>query len=288
MSDATTKVSITQLPQAAIAIIQARTSSTRLPGKVLKPLAGKPMIWHIVERARACRLVDKVIVATSDESSDDALSNFCTEAGIDCFRGRLGNVLSRYLTILRQSNYDYFVRITGDCPLIDPDFIDRQIHALTAHDGDQIWLSAPAPILGGQGVHSTRSFRKISESSDHPDDLEHVGSRYLAEHPEQFRIIGLHPPKALIEAHWRVTVDESADYEMMKHLYNALWQGAPIPLSQALDWMARHPERAGVNETVQHSAINQELSAKHGAARQHVALFCDWDNPSRLIPPTHS
>lgn len=242
------------------------------------------MIWHIVQRVRSCQQVGKVVVATSTETSDDPLADFFASNGIDCHRGSLNNVLIRYLEVLDARPCPYVVRITGDCPLIDPDFIDRQIQALTAHDGDQIWLSAPAPILGGQGVHSTRSLRFISECSDHPDDLEHVGSRYLAEHPGQFRIIGLHPPKALTEAHWRVTVDEAADYEMMQHLYHALWRGAPIPLSDALDWMTRHPELAGVNEAVQHSAINQELSVKRRAAQQHVALFCDWDDPSKAIP----
>lgn len=273
----------------AIAVIQARMSSSRLPGKVLKPLAGKPMIWHIVQRARTCQQVGQVVVATSTEASDDPLADFCADNGIACHRGSLHNVISRYLEVLEMHPYPYVVRITGDCPLIDPDFIDRQIQALTAHDGDQIWLSAPVSILGGQGVHSTRSLRNISKCSDHPDDLEHVGSRYLAEHPDQFRIIGLHPPKALTEAHWRVTVDESADYEMMQHLYHGLWRGAPIPLGDALDWMTRHPELAGVNEAVQHSAINQELSAKRRTVQQHVVLFCDWNDPSQAIPaPTNT
>ncbi|MEA1053946.1 hypothetical protein U5801_29650, partial [Lamprobacter modestohalophilus] len=84
----------------------------------------------------------------------------------------------------------------------------------------------------------------------------------MAEHPEQFRIIGLHPPQALSNANWRVTVDESADYEMMQHLYAALWQGAPIALNEAPDWMARHPDLAGHNQAVPHSAINQALAAK--------------------------
>ncbi|MEE4204374.1 MAG: NTP transferase domain-containing protein, partial [Halieaceae bacterium] len=245
---------------------------------------GQPMIWHIVQRARACQRVDQVVVATSVEPSDDPLAAFCAQADIPCHRGSLHNVLSRYLEVLDAHPHPYCVRITGDCPLIDPDFIDRQILALEAHDGDQTWLSAPAPVLGGQGVHSTRSLKAIAERSNHPDDLEHVGSRDLAEHPEQFRLIGLHPPKALSEANWRVTVDEAADYEMMQHLYTALWQGRPIALSDALDWMARHPELAAHNQAVPHSAINQALAAKRQAWAQHVDLFCDWDDPRVLAP----
>ena len=267
----------------AIAIIQARLSSSRLPGKVMKPLAGRPMIWHIVQRARACQRVDHVVVATSVEPSDDPLAAYCTQADIPCHRGSLNNVLSRYLEVLHAHPHPYVVRITGDCPLIDPSFIDRQILALHAHDGDQTWLSAPAPVLGGQGVHSTRSLQYILQCSNHPDDLEHVGSRYLAEHPEQFRIIGMQPPKALTQANWRVTVDEAADYEMMQHLYTALWQGQPIALKDALAWMAKHPKMATHNQAVPHSAINQELRAKRQTWVQHVDLFCDWDDPSQVI-----
>jgi spore coat polysaccharide biosynthesis protein SpsF len=269
----------------AIAIIQARMSSTRLPGKVLRPLAGKPMIEHIVQRARACQRVEKVVVATSAETSDDPLADFCTDAGIDCYRGSLHNVLSRYLEVLDVHPHTYYVRITGDCPLIDPDFIDKQILALQAHDGDLTWLSAPAPVLGGQGVLSTLSLKAIAERSSHPDDLEHVGSRYLAEHPEQFRIIGLHPPEALSVANWRVTVDEAADYEMIRHLYTALWRGEPIPFEDALAWMAEHPRLAGQNQAVPHSAINQELAAKHKASAQYVDLYCDWNNPLKIVNP---
>ena len=264
----------------AIAIIQARMSSARFPGKVLKPLAGRPMISHIVERAQSCQYVDKVVVATSVESSDDPLADYCHQFGIPCYRGSLENVLSRYLEVLTNHPHRYYVRITGDCPLVDPDFIDRQIEGLVAHDGDQIYLLPPAPVLDGQGVHSVRSLRKIAVRSCHPDDIEHVGSRYQAENPEQFRIIGLTPPEELIESNWRVTVDEINDYKMMHALYAALWHGQPIALTDALAWMSQHPKLASINQSVTHSAINLELSAKQISWTRHIALFCDWNAPS--------
>jgi spore coat polysaccharide biosynthesis protein SpsF len=273
----------TEQPMPAIAIIQARMSSSRLPGKVLEPLAGQPMIWHIVQRARVCQRVDQVVVATSVQSSDDQLAAFCVETDIPCHRGSLHNVLSRYLEVLDAHPHSYCVRITGDCPLIDPDFIDRQILALAAHDGDIVWLSEATPVLAGAGALSTRSLRFMAANSNHPDDLEHVGSRYLADHPHLFRIIGMHPPKVFTDANCRVTVDEAADYAMMRHLYAALWQGEPIGLGDALHWMAEHPDLAGQNQDVQHSAINQELAAKRQAWARHVDLFCDWDEPGVLV-----
>lgn len=263
----------------AIAIIQARMSSSRLPGKVLKPLAGKPMIWHIVQRASACQQVDEVVVATSIERSDDPLADFCKKSRIVCHRGSLDNVMSRYIEVLDANPHGYFVRITGDCPLIDPEFIDKQVLALQAHEGDQTWLVQPAPVLGGQGVHSARSLHYVAERTNHPDDLEHVGSRYMSEHPQEFRIIGMQPPEALGNANWRVTVDELADYEMMQQLYDALWHGQPIALAQALSWMEAHPDLANHNQEVSHSSINQELAAKRRAWEKHVDICCDWDEP---------
>ncbi|GAH65974.1 unnamed protein product, partial [marine sediment metagenome] len=114
----------------AIAIIQAKMSSTRLPGKVLKPLAGKPIIWHIYNRAEHCKFVDKVVVATSTDSSDDPLVEFCINNNMNYYRGSLNNVLSRFIEIIENDYYPYIARITGDCPLIHPQFIDNQIKAL--------------------------------------------------------------------------------------------------------------------------------------------------------------
>lgn len=251
----------TETPK-AIAIIQARCSSTRLAGKVLKPLAGKPMIWHIANRAEACEHVDQVVVATSTEVSDDPLAEFCEQAGLECFRGSLSNVLSRYLAVLAQVPHAYVVRITGDCPLIHPPFIDRQIELLHRHDADMVRLDQPSSLLEGQGVHSSRSLRQVAERSTHPDDLEHVGSRYFSEHPELFRTVELQIPEQLTENQWRITVDEIYDYTLMAQLYGKLYQGNPIPLEEAASFLQSHPELAAVNQSVKHSLINQELTAK--------------------------
>ena len=242
------------------------------------PLAGKPMLWHIVERARAAKNVGEVIVATSIEPTDDAIQTFCCESLIPCFRGSLINVLSRYLEILELKPYEYFVRVTGDCPLIDPNFIDLQIAALHATGGDQIWLSSATPVLSGQGVHSTKSLVKVASLTTNVDDYEHVGSRYFAEHPDQFQIIGLDPPEDLAKAKWRVSVDEPEDYVVMKHLYSDLWRGNPIPLKLALEWMALHPEITAYNSYVEESSINQEIASKTKSFKKYVASFHDLNS----------
>ena len=262
--------------QPAIAIIQARCSSSRLPGKVLKPLAGKPMIWHIVDRARACRLVDQVVVATATEPSDDPLADLCRSEEIPCYRGSLSNVLSRYLEVLKLYPHDYVVRITGDCPLIHTPFIDRKIEVLAKHDADMVWLQQPASLLEGQGVHSSRSLWAIAEQSSHPDDLEHVGSRFFSEHPELFRLVGLEIPQVFAGNRWRITVDEQADYELMADLYDALYEDSPIPLQQAVAHLEANPSLASRNCQVTHSAINQELAARRAQTEAPLLTTAQW------------
>lgn len=265
----------TETPK-AIAIIQARCSSTRLPGKVLRPLAGKPMIWHIAKRAEACEHVDQVVVATSSEASDDPLAKFCKQAGLECFRGSLSNVLSRYLAVLERVPHAYVVRITGDCPLIHPPFIDRQIELLHRHDADMVRPDQPSSLLEGQGVHSSRSLRQVAERSTDPDDLEHVGSRYFSEHPELFRTVELQIPEQLTENQWRITVDEESDYILMARLYGKLYQGKPISLEKVIRFLQSHPEQAAVNQNIKHSLINQELAAKRKSKQAQVLASEPW------------
>ena len=246
----------------AIAIIQARMSSSRLPGKVLKPLAGKPMIWHIYQRALKCKLVDKVIIATSTEKSDEPLSVFCKENNLNVFRGNLNNVLSRFLAILEKNPHPYFVRITGDCPLICPAFIDQQIMALNKFDGDAIWSKRSCSSLEGQGVNSSRSLFYINEKSMAPEDLEHVGSKYFAENPTEFRIVEMNIPEDLYINKYRLTVDEENDYRLIKTLYDNLYSSEPIDLLNALIWLDSHPDVANVNKDVLHKKLNIELEEK--------------------------
>ena len=246
----------------AIAIIQARMSSSRLPGKVLKPLAGKAMIWHIYQRALQCKLVDKVIIATSTEISDDPLAVFCQKNDLNVFRGDLNNVLSRFLKILEKYPHPYFVRITGDCSLICPAFIDQQIMALYKHDGDVTWSKRSCASLEGQGVQSSRSLIYINEKSMDSEDLEHVGSKYLAENPTEFKIVAMAIPEDLCVNKYRLTVDEENDYRLIKTLYDALYSSEPIDLSDALRWLDSYPDVANVNKNVFHKSLNIELEEK--------------------------
>lgn len=269
--------------QKAIGIIQARSSSTRLPNKVLKPLAGKPMIWHIVRRTEACKNIDEVVVATSTDPSDDPLAEFCEREGIRCFRGSLTNVMSRYLAILENCHNKYVARITGDCPLIHPAFIDRQIELLNRYQADIIQLVHPSSLLVGQAVYSSESLKKVGEISNHPDDLEHVGSRYFHENQELFRIVKLQVPQDLRGDRWRITVDEEKDYELLAIIYDCLYQGKPIQMQEVVEFLKSCPGIACLNHGVVSSPINHELKIKRLASLSTAIATECWQASSRLL-----
>jgi spore coat polysaccharide biosynthesis protein SpsF len=127
-----------------LTIIQARMSSSRLPGKVLMDIAGRPMLQRVVERALAAKSSDGVIIATTSDPSDDILEQFCQKQGYTCYRGSLSDVLDRYYQAALQSRADVIVRLTADCPLIDPRMIDLTVSAFLSLTLDQLFETIPA------------------------------------------------------------------------------------------------------------------------------------------------
>ena len=251
----------------SIAVIQARSSSKRLPKKIMKKLAEKPMILHIVERARMCRHVNKVIVATSTENSDNELADLCYKNKINIIRGSLNNVFERYIEAIERFPSDYVVRITGDCPFIHPEFIDKQIEALLSFDGDFVQVSQKTTLLEGQGVFSTKSLKNIYKNTKNLDDLEHVGSKYISENLEKFRIIKFEIPKYLQSEKYRLTVDEKKDFELASLLYDQIYNDEPFHIKDAISWLDENPDIASINQSISHSKINKDIKKKiHSSA----------------------
>ncbi len=267
----------------AIAIIQARMSSKRLPGKVLMDLAGKPMLWHIYHRLKNCKYVDEIVIATSKEKSDDKISNFCHQVNWNCYRGSLNNVYERFIEILERKDFPYFVRVTGDSPLIYPEFIDKQIIALRSHNCDIVWLAKNSSLLAGQGVQSSKSLINLKKIVSSKEDKEHVASVYISNNPEKFKIIGLNPPQIFIGDKFRVSVDEIEDYEMMKILYEQLWNKKTIEINNAINWMLENIQISQKNLNIDDSNINKEVKRKINSWSSKVKDFCDWNDPSILI-----
>ena len=257
-----------------IAIIQARMSSSRLPGKVLKNLNGIPMIKHIVDRLGKCKYVDKIIVATSNEYSDDILAEFCNQNHIEIYRGSLKNVFSRFINLIDLLNPKYVVRITGDCPLIYPLFIDKQIKALKKSDSDVVITSYESKLLCGQGVHSSRSLKYIFEKSEDLRDVEHVGSIYLSKSPSEFRSVCLKLP-SVFNKNYRITVDEISDLKLMQNLYQDLWDKDTIKFEKALSWLDNNQKISCGNLNVEDSNVNKLV--KNNKQRNHITFTKEFN-----------
>ncbi len=250
----------------AVAGVQARTGSSRLPGKVLADLAGKPLFLRVVERLRAARGLDDVLVLTSTEPGDDALAQACARAGVACRRGPLDDVLARYGALLEELEPDYVVRVTGDCPLVDPAFVDRQLEALAAFDGDFVELAGGNAglegVLGGQSAWSARALRDALGSRD-PLDREHAGSFHLRRHAERFRVVELAVDDALRRPGLRLCVDEPADLALARAVFEAhapRWDSL-VPLAEVLAWLDERPELVRLNAEVVESLANRSLRA---------------------------
>lgn len=249
----------------AIVGIQARMSSSRLPGKSLADVAGLPLIQRVVDRARAASRVDLVCVLTSDEASDDPLVRYCEEHGILVRRGPLEDVFARYEALVDEFQPRYVVRVTGDCPLIDPEHIDAQLVALEQHDADFAPIPEAEHIFAGQGAFSARALAAAATSTD-PRDREHVGSFYFARNAGQFRFVELplrEELRGLCHEELRLCVDEAPDLELVRLVFErfAPCHGSIVPLVDVLRWLDEAPQPRALNQAVQHSADNLAIQA---------------------------
>jgi len=231
-----------------IAILQARMSSSRLPGKVLKPIMGKPMLALQVERILRTRLIDRLVVATSTDPSDDPVEQLCKKISVDCFRGSLDNVLDRYYRTAEKFNPDIVVRLTGDCPLTDPEIIDATIRFFQKNrydyvtNGDQ---ESTFPDGLDVEVFSIEALRKAWENAQLPSEKEHV-TPYIKKQSDNFKIGNFKGSRDLSGLRW--TVDEPEDFQFVTRVYEELYPGNPcFGTDEILDLLTRKPELSGIN-----------------------------------------
>ncbi len=232
-----------------VAIIQARMGSTRLPGKVLATIAGKPMLWQVVERTRRAKALDQIIVATSEDLDDNVVAEFCTESAIDCFRGVKEDVLDRYYQVARQFSDATIVRITADCPLVDSDVIDRVVR--TFRDGSYDYVSNIFPRSYPEGldveVFSLKALERTWLEAVMAYDREHV-TPYMREHPKLFQIGNVQHRENLSNMRW--TVDHPEDIEFVRAVYDHM-KFADFGLGEVLDLLKKHPELMQINSGIE-------------------------------------
>lgn len=228
-----------------VAIIQARMQSSRLPGKILADLAGRPLLVHVVERARRIRPVDSVILATSDHPADDPVMEFCATNNIDCFRGSENDVLDRYYQTARQYQADTIVRITADCPLLDPQVSSRVVAAFL--DGQYDYASNCFPPTWPDGldteVFTFAALDTAWREADMRSQREHVTS-FITGQPKRFRLGNVRAAED--NSHHRWTVDEPQDLEFVRSVYRHCGPGT-FDTQDVLDLLNVRPELAAIN-----------------------------------------
>jgi spore coat polysaccharide biosynthesis protein SpsF len=245
----------------SVAVIQARMGSTRLPGKVLMDIAGKPALWHVVHRARqAC--VDQAVVATSDDPSDDALEAWCREQGVACIRGPLLNVLERYRLAAEATGATTLVRLTGDAPLLDPGIVNYLLDALSQEDGDFVQMQPGAACAhDGADAFSRRALDWLTNhAANDPVAREHVTSWFkLNPAPIRTVWVGEYPPLAFPPA--RLSLDTPEDLAFLRAVYDRLGAAAGEASLRDVLLLDTAPDLRAINAHVRQKPATETQAA---------------------------
>ena len=243
-----------------LAILQARVSSTRLPGKVLKPILGKPMIHHQIDRTLRSKKIDKLVLATSTDPSDDELERFCQEIDLLCYRGDLNDVLDRYYQAALLFNPAHVVRLTGDCPLTDLEIIDQVIDFYLAGGYDYVSNTMEPTFPDGLDVEifSFSALKTAWTSAKLPSDREHV-TPYIRNHENIFSTGSFKGDQDLSSHRW--TVDELRDFGFVTRVYERLHPAKPyFKMADVLDLLVKYPELIQINKGIERNeGFNKSL-----------------------------
>lgn len=235
-----------------VVTVEARMTSNRLPGKIMMPLAGKPAIERFIERIKTSRYLDEIVVATTVNKADEAIVKLAKKMGVKCFRGSENDVLARVLGAAKSVSADIIVELTGDCPLISGDLIDRSIEEFFAKEVDYSSNIVKRSYPDGFDVQvfSVKILAEVDKLTNDPIDRVHV-SYYIYNHPERFK---LHNWQAEPENYWpdiRLTLDEKADYELLNIIFEKLLpKKANFSVSDVTKLLKNNPELLKINKYV--------------------------------------
>jgi spore coat polysaccharide biosynthesis protein SpsF len=236
-----------------VSIVQARMLSTRLPGKVLRDLVGRPMLIQQLERLKTCKSIDELVVATTTDASDDAVADVGARAGVRVFRGSENDVLSRFVGAAKETNADVVVRITADCPLIDPGTTDRVVDELTDHASECDYASNVEPRSFPRGLDVEALFLdtllRIDRIAGTTEEREHVTLTVRADRRSLFRIRSVEDSSDNSDLRW--TVDQERDFTVVKRIYEELDLSHVVrPYHEILEYVRAHPELAQMNQDI--------------------------------------
>lgn len=233
-----------------VAIIQARMGSTRLPGKVLLDLAGAPVLARVINRCRRAATLDEVVVATTILGGDDAIVDLCQTQNWPSFRGSEDDVLDRYYRAAMNSQTDVVVRITADCPLIDPELIDLTVEKFLEGEACDYASNTLGAMTYPRGldveVFSFTALERAWQEDRNPAWREHV-TPYIYYHPEKFRLLGIVNDSDLSDRRW--TVDTPADLALIRQIYEYIGDDR-FSWRQVLGLLEEHPDWEEINRHV--------------------------------------
>jgi spore coat polysaccharide biosynthesis protein SpsF len=239
-----------------VAIIQARMGSTRLPGKVLLDLAGETVLARVVNHVRRSHLIAETLVATTNHSADDPIVEECRMFGVAISRGDENDVLDRYFQAAQALSAEAVVRITSDCPLIDPEITDKTIAAFLASRPDYASnvLERTYPRGLDTEVFSMDALGRAWREARKPYEREHV-TPYIHEHPEKFKLLSVTGDEDHSDHRW--TVDTPEDLEFVRAVYARVGNKTEFSWRDVLSVLDRHPELSEINRSVTQKALHR-------------------------------
>jgi spore coat polysaccharide biosynthesis protein SpsF len=233
-----------------VCVVQARMGSKRLPGKVLRDLAGRPMLAQIVRRLQTCRSLDEIVVATSVAANDDPIAEFGRSTGVRIYRGSEDDVLGRFVQAARATQADVIVRVTADCPLIDPEVVDRVTDALVTKGEPVDYASNVIRRTFPRGLDVEAMFldtlRRVDRLARTRAEREHVTVTIRSERPGLFLTATIESDTDDSDLRW--TVDEKSDFQLVATLYEVLGLSDRImPYKLVVEHVRRYPQLALIN-----------------------------------------
>jgi len=239
------------------ATVEARMASSRLPGKVILPLSGKPALEILVERIRRSRYIDDIVVATTVNEMDDPIIELCKNIKCKYFRGSENDVLKRVLEAARLVGTDIVVEITGDCPLIDHRHIDRVIELFYSgsYDYASNAIERSFPVGFDVEVFPLKVLEKVDKITNDPIDRVHV-SYYIYSHPEEFRLVNWKAEGDMFWPELGITLDEKEDYELINRICEELLpKDGDFSAEKIITLLKNKPELVEINKKVRRKNV---------------------------------
>ena len=234
-----------------VAIIEARMTSSRLPGKVLMQVLNKPLLYYLVLRLKQVSLIDEIVLATTINKDDDILIEFANNENINSYRGSENDVMARVIEAAKKANAGLIVEITGDCPIIDPEIIEQAIQTFIYNNVDYVGNAKIRSYPDGMDVQvfSLKSLIKSSNMTTNSLDREHV-TLHIRNNPEIFSHINLMAPKNLWWPELGLTLDEKSDFELLKIIIEHFSENVFFNCYDVIKFLKKQPHLVSINSDV--------------------------------------